>query len=90
MHLLPSEQKERIQIAKNTFAIEDELIITDCNCFQPWAGDFGKKEIHRVVTLRADEDRVFVNDGTCKANEIKNWKICSCPDRVIETNTDLL
>lgn len=89
MKYLPSEQQERIQEAIETFNEQSALVMTDCNCDRPWVGDHGKKEIHKIVSLRRDSGQVFVNEGTCSVYSRKNWKVCD-PEAVVKQNVDLL
>lgn len=83
MKLLPSEQARRTKQSLLEYQQKGSLVLSDCNCDRPQAGNFGRDYTHTIITLRHDTGTDYVDRGTCDSNHRKDFIECE-PKKEIE------
>ena len=91
MHLLPSEQKERIEKAVKEFEESGSLSIFEpCNCGSHVRHNNGGN-YHAEISLLRDTGQVFVRyETTCELTPEAEWQIVDDWHTVITQNADWL
>ena len=90
-YLLPSQQKERIEQAKETFHNTGKLTIEEpCNCGNQVMHNNGGN-YHDIIHLAKDGGQVFImEDTTSELEAPAEWEICEDWQKVIDKNSDWL
>lgn len=91
MHLLPSEQKKRIEESISTYDQTGSLMIEEpCDCGSHIRHDNGGN-YHEFIKLKKDDEKDFIKtDTTCELNKPAEWYECDDPHQVIRDNADWL
>jgi hypothetical protein len=91
MHLLPSEQKERIEQAIIRFNETDKLSIFEpCDCGSRIRHNNGGN-YHDEIYLRRDSGKAYVKYGTtCELVAPPEWDVCDNPETIIREYADWL
>ncbi len=91
MNLLPSEQKERIEQAIETFEKTNSFSIFEpCDCGNRISHNNGGN-YHDEIYLRKDSGKVFVKyETTCELVPRAEWQECNDPVAVIRQYADCL
>jgi hypothetical protein len=91
MRLLPSQQAERVEQAKEIFHNAGSLTIYEpCNCGGQVRHNNGGN-YHDIVRLAKDGGQVFImNDTTSELEAPAEWEPCEDWQGVIEKNSDWL